>query len=107
MTLQGPQRRILLFVAAIIVPALVLVALGLRMLSQERELTEKRRAEEQHRAVSAIRQELLARLERIKLQELSAQAARTEKPPTSPAAHSPVVLMSWVEHDHLLLPWET
>ena len=58
------------------VPSLVLVALSLRMISQERELAEKRLAEEQRRQVSEIRQELLARLERIKLQEVSAFATQ-------------------------------
>lgn len=53
-------RRIVLFVAAIAVPCLVLVALGLRMVRQDRELAEKRASEDQRRLVNQIRQDALS-----------------------------------------------
>lgn len=49
------QRRIFLFVVAIIVPSLALTLLGLRLIGQERELAEKRLVEDQRRWASDIR----------------------------------------------------
>ncbi len=63
---RNHRRRIVLFLVAIVVPCLVLVVLSLRMISQERELTEKRLLDEQHRRTSEVHQELLTHLERIK-----------------------------------------
>ena len=66
-------RRILLFFAAIAVPCLVLVALGLRMVRQDRELTEKRAAEDQRRLINQIRQDALNKLDQIKLRAAAGQ----------------------------------
>ena len=49
MSQRGHRRQILLFLVAVIVPSVVLVALSLRMIGQERELTEKRLLDEHHR----------------------------------------------------------
>lgn len=46
MAQHGHRRQVLLFLVAIILPCAVLVALGLRMVGQERELREKRLADE-------------------------------------------------------------
>ena len=54
---RSHRRRIVLFLVAIVVPSLVLVVLSLRMIGQERELTEKRLLDEQHRRVNEIRQD--------------------------------------------------
>jgi predicted transcriptional regulator len=70
MASRGHRPQVLLFLAAVIVPSLVLVVLSLRMISQERELTEKRLLDEQHRRISEIRHELLTHLERIKLRQI-------------------------------------
>src|SRR5712692_8678238 len=98
-----PNRRLVwLFLVAVIVPCLVLVALSLRMLGQERELNEKRRVEDERRMTGQIRQELLARLESIKLQEINALARdrATEQ-------HPALALIGRVEGNRLVLPWET
>src|SRR5215217_534965 len=71
-----PQRRAGLFLIAILVPCIALLALGGWMLTQERQLDERRRAEEQQRRVDHVRQELLSQLETIKLQEVTRFAAR-------------------------------
>lgn len=55
-----PHRQTLFFLGAVIVPWVVLVGLGIRTLGQEKELARQR-------AVSLARQELLTRLEGIKL----------------------------------------
>ncbi|MBI2187621.1 MAG: c-type cytochrome [Acidobacteria bacterium] len=87
-------RQVLLFVLAIGLPCLVLVALSLRMLAQERELAEKRLADERRRMAADVRQDLLTRLERLRL-----QAAGT--------VHAdPIVLVADAQGDRLLLPWD-
>ncbi|MEK6322815.1 MAG: ATP-binding protein [Acidobacteriota bacterium] len=106
MSPQGHRRQVVLFLVAIMVPFLVLVALSLRMIGQERELAEKRLADDQRRLVSQIRQELLARLERIKLQEVSALATQERKAQAASYENTAVVLVSRVENNRLVLPWE-
>ncbi|MFQ5929815.1 MAG: hypothetical protein ACE5MK_08945 [Acidobacteriota bacterium] len=73
------RKQVLLFLIAVVLPSLALVALTLRMIGQERELAEKRRAEERRRLASEIGQQLLVRLEKIKLQEVSALESQVEK----------------------------
>jgi signal transduction histidine kinase len=100
------RRRIILFLVAIVVPSLVLVALSLRMIGQERELTQKRLADEQHRRVSEIGHELLTRLERIKLKQVRALTTKTDG--TTPAGYEDpeLVFVGSVENNQLALPWE-
>ncbi len=98
---RSHRRQVLLFLAAVVVPCLVLVALGVRMIRQERELAEKRRIEERQRRRSQTAQEALARLERLKLQESAALGAGAARP-----QHPAVRLVARVENNRLVLPWE-
>jgi len=97
---QHHRRLTLFLLLALLVPGLVLVALSVRMMRQERELAEKRRHEEQERLVLQVRQELLNRLERIKLEALSALAAGRDY------QHPAGVLVARVEDDRVIPPWE-
>lgn len=106
MSQRRHRREILLFLVAVIVPAVVLVALSLRMIGQERELTEKRVADEQRRRVSEIRQQLLTRLERIKLKQVSALASQNNRITTAGYEDPELVLVGSVENNQLLLPWD-
>ena len=67
---MGHRKQVLLFLIAVVLPSAVLVMLAWRMIDQQRELDEKRQAEERTSVANSIRQKLLARLERIKLQEV-------------------------------------
>ncbi len=101
MRAPGHRRQVLLFLAAVLAPCLLLVGLSLRMIGQERELAEKRRSDERRLAVENIRQELLARLERMKL-EAAGGAARL-----SSRGHDPeVALAAWMRDGKLAMPWE-
>jgi signal transduction histidine kinase/tetratricopeptide (TPR) repeat protein len=105
MSQRRHRRQILLFLLAVIVPSMVLVALSLRMFGQERELAEKRLLDEQHRRVSDIHQQLLTRLERTKLKEVSALAQ--PKQAVAAISETPeVVLVGWQEKNQLVLPWD-
>ena len=103
---RNHRRRIVLFLVAIVVPSLVLVVLSLRMISQERELTEKRLLDEQHRRVNEIRQDLLTHLERIKLKQVRALATQTDGTTTVDYADPELVLVGWVADNQIVLPWE-
>ena len=106
MSSPGYRRQVLLFLGAIILPCIVLVAMGVRMMAQQRELAEKRLADERSQVVRNIHQELVTRLERIALQEASSLAAGPG--PSSPRHYEnpEVVLVGRIEGDRLLLPWE-
>jgi signal transduction histidine kinase len=103
---RNHRRRIVLFLVAIVVPSLVLVALSLRMISQERELTEKRLLDEQHRRTSEVGQELLTHLERIKSKQVRALATQTNGITTVDYGDPELVFGGLVENNQLVLPWE-
>jgi len=103
---RGHRKQILLFLLAVILPSLVLVVFTLRMISQERELAQKRMVDERRRMGSEIGQHLLVRLEKIKLQESSAAANWAQLSAHRDYMNPEVVLIGLVEEDRLLLPWE-
>lgn len=94
------RKQILLFLLVFVLPCVVLVILSFRMISQERELAEKRASDERRRITVEISQYLFNRLETIKNQEISAES-RSDGP-----KNPEVVLMGHVEDNQLKLPWE-
>lgn len=92
-----PHGQTLLFLGAVIVPSVVLVGLGIRAIGQEKELAERRTFEERRRAVALVGQELLTRLESIKLRAASGRV--------SPADRD-VAIVARVASGQLILPWE-
>lgn len=106
MALHRHRRHVLLFLAAIILPCAVLVALGVRIIGQERELREKRLADERRRVTNEIRQTLSSQLERIALQEATALVADPDRASSSRFGHPAVALVALVSDGHLTLPWE-
>jgi hypothetical protein len=106
MAQHGHRRQVLLFLVAIILPCAVLVVLGLRMVGQERELRERRVADERQVITSRLQQELANRLERAALREASALIADPGRV-TSQEYESPAVaLVASVADGRLALPWE-
>lgn len=103
---RSHRKQILLFLLAVILPSLVLVVFTLRMISQERELAQKRMVDERRRLASEIGQHLLVRLEKVKLQESSAAANWIQLSAKCDYVNPEVVLIGLVEGDRLLLPWE-
>ncbi len=89
------KRQVFLFLAAILLPALVLTGLAGRMIFQERELAASRSIAQRRNAVEQLRRELSARLDAIRLQEIV------------DAGHNPAVIVTaTVDGDHLVLPWQ-
>jgi hypothetical protein len=62
-----PRRQVWLFLVAVLTPCLVLIGLSLRTLEQERQLQEKRSADERQRRLAQLRQELSNHLDRVSL----------------------------------------
>ncbi len=105
MSQRRHRRQILLFLLAVIIPSMVFVVISLRMIGQERELAEKRLSDDQHRHVSDVRQQLLTRLEKIKLKQVSALAL-TKQAVANLSETPEVVLVGWQEKNQLVLPWD-
>ncbi len=100
------RRQVVLFFVAIVLPCSLLVALSLLIMSQQKELVEKRHTEEQRRMVDEVRHELSTRLEKIKLQQVTAAATQRNKNLPTRFADRAIALLGWVEENHLLLPWD-
>ena len=70
MRILSHRVQLVLFVAAVLVPCAVLIALSVRIVGQERELRVKRQADEQRQIVVRGRDALLAALKPILLDEI-------------------------------------
>ncbi len=100
------RKQIFLFFVAVILPSMVLVAFTLRMVSQDRELAQKRALDERSRMAAEIGQHLLVRLEKIKLQETSADTNLTRSNTYTDYVNPEVVFTAQVIEEKLLMPWE-
>jgi signal transduction histidine kinase len=106
MAAHGHRRQVLLFLVAIILPCVVLVVLGVRMMVQERELSEKRLVDERRGLTSRLRQELSTRLDRIALEQATALLAHPVGPRSRDYGNPAVVLVASAANGSLTLPWE-
>jgi signal transduction histidine kinase len=100
------RKQIFLFFVAVILPSIVLVAFTLRIVSQDRELAQKRALDERSRMAAEIGQHLLVRLEKIKLQETSADTNLTRSNTYTDYVNPEVVFTAQVIEEKLLMPWE-
>ena len=99
-------KQIFLFLITVVLPSLVLVIFTLRMIDQERELVQKRTADEHRYKAQEIGQRLQVRLEKIKLQEMKALVDRIRFPGKFDYVNPEVVLLSEVKGNNFLVPWE-
>lgn len=103
---RGHRKQVLLFLIAVVLPSFVLVLLTWRMISQQRELDEKRLADERRRIAAEIGQKLLVRLEKIKVREVSATASGAQSLSAREYPSPEVVVTCLADGRRLLLPWE-
>ena len=106
MASQSHRRQVILFLAAVLLPCVALVALGLRLLVQERELGAARFEDERRRVTRELQQDLSSQLERTALRQATALAARPELLQAWTYDDSVVVLVARLSEGQLLLPWE-
>ena len=104
--IEGHRKQVLLFLTAVLLPVIVLVALTLRMVRQERELTLKRFADEHRRVASDIGQTLASHLDRVVRQEASALMGQPQKLARRDYLNPEVVLIAKIDNARLVLPWE-
>jgi len=100
------KRQVFLFLAAILVPAAVLVGLASRILYQDRELAAKRAADQRRIAVDQLRRELDAHLEAIKLQEINRLIRSLHVSQAQDSNNPAVIFTARVEGDRLIFPWD-
>jgi len=100
------KRQVFLFLAAILVPAAVLVGLASRILYQDRELAAKRTADQRRIAVDQLRRELDAHLEAIKLQEINRLIRALHLNPAQDSGNPAVIFTARVEGERLVFPWD-
>lgn len=100
------NRLILLFLTVVVLPTFVLVVLSFRMIQQERELEEKRLADNRSRLIQDISSDLLIALERIRSKELDIWESHAASPDRVKRAPPEVVMVAWKSGDDLQLPWD-
>jgi signal transduction histidine kinase len=91
------------FLAAIVAPCVLLIALSVRMVAQDRELAAKRIEDNRRLIADRASQRLLTRLERVKLGALGGAAAGDKRPPDNEL----IALVAELDGRRLMLPWET
>ncbi len=98
----GQRLQLAVFLAAVCVPCIALIALTLRIISQDRELADKRQADERRQRVIEVRDALLMRLNAIKQDEIQRDLEPGER-----YRHPEVLFVARMDGGGLVLPWET
>jgi signal transduction histidine kinase len=97
-----PSRQALLFLAALGAPCVLLIGLTLRLLAQERELAEKRHADDRRRLATDIRQDLISGVTRLRINLLERHAAADVDGDGAP----PLAFVARVDGDAIVFPWD-
>jgi signal transduction histidine kinase len=103
---QSHRRQVLLFFAAVLLPCVALLALGLRLVVQEQELSQARLEDEQRRLTRQLRQDLSSSLERTALRQVTALSSHPEGLVAGGYDDSTVALVARVSNGQVILPWE-
>jgi signal transduction histidine kinase len=106
MVSSAHRRQVLLFLVAVALPCTVVVVLGLRIISQERELRERRVIDERRLLTREIRQALLDRLGSVIQEETTRIAAEPESIQSTAYSDPAVALLANLIDGSLVLPWE-
>ncbi|HET7102315.1 MAG TPA: tetratricopeptide repeat protein, partial [Terriglobia bacterium] len=100
------RKQVLLFFVAVLLPCLVLVVLTLRMASQQKELAQKREAEDRQNTLREIRERLLSKLEAIESRGLDELAAWQPANWSVMPGEVSIVLIAPLDGSRLALPWD-
>jgi signal transduction histidine kinase len=107
MLISRPNVRLaLLFVATVLFPCTVLVALALRGMAQERELAVKRALDIRAAQMTDLRRSVESYLKLVASDEVHAWVDHEKKSPARRLVHSESRLVASVNGDRLRLPWE-
>lgn len=103
---NGHRKQVALFLVAVLLPVILLVALTLRIVKQERELSLKRVADERRNMAAEIGRDLTSRLDAIAREEATALADGPLSLARREYVNPEVVLVAEIEDARLILPWE-
>lgn len=106
MTSQGQRKQLLLFLFAILLPALILGAFTIRMIGQERELFQKRAADERTRVAAQIGARLAERLAELEQQVAVRLASDPDAFYLRNAFSPPLALIGRAVAGNLEFPWD-
>lgn len=106
MKTEGHRKQVALFLVAVLLPVIVLVALTLRMVNQERELALKRVADERRRVAAEIGRDLTSRLDGLARAEASALTGEPLRLARRDYLDPGVALIARIDNARLILPWE-
>ena len=96
----------LLLLTAVFIPYLVLAALSLRMIGQERQLEARRTVEERQRRLTLVGQQLLSLLENFKLRQLAQLLPRSQGTTPGPPVDRSIAFVGPVRESRVRLPWD-
>jgi signal transduction histidine kinase len=99
------KRHVLLILGGILIPTAVLVTFAVRLARQDAELSQRRMEDQRREALEQVRRELAARLETVKLRELSRFSAESASL-GSASTEFPVVFVAPLAGNRLIPPWE-
>jgi hypothetical protein len=98
-------RQKFLFLVVLILPTIAIAVTGRRIAAQEEELAKSRLEDLRNHTAAEIGQDLLARLERIKLLEIANTSASGIPQPGANSDPS-VAVVGWTDQDRLVWPWD-
>ena len=99
------RRQVVLFLVAVVLPSAVLVVLGIRLISQQREIQRSRLADDRRAALSEAGSLVLAELEDVEALILGALEESLSLP-SRDYPHPGVRFVARIEDGRVLLPWE-
>jgi len=99
------RRQVVLFLVAVVLPSTVLVALGIRLISQDGELQRSRLADDRRAALSEASRHAIAELEDVEARILAALDESLSLP-SRDYPHPAVRFVARVEDGRVILPWE-
>ncbi len=106
MKVEGHRKQVVLFLIAVLLPVILLVALTLRIVNQERELALKRVADERRSTAAEIGRDLTSRLDGLARVEASTLAGQPLRFARHDYVNPEVVLIAKIDNARLILPWE-
>ena len=102
-------RQLLLFLLVLILPSIAILVAARRIATQDekaaRQDAEERAVVERKRTAEDIGNDLLVRLERIKLQEIT-NAPVAGLPALHAYSDAAVAAVGWLDDDRLVWPWD-
>jgi len=103
---RGRRKQLLLYLLSIVLPSALLIAFTLRLISQDRELVQKRLTEERQLRALEIGRTLISILDEARVRAVGAFGGAPDQAASRPLEQS-LVLIGELRESRLRLPWES